>query len=346
MKPVSLVATAFGAVSPIGGNVEQTCTSIRAGLNAFRENPFVVALDADPEWGDQDPIVGSVVPGIAPLLHGNDRLLQLAVPAVLELVERANLGRRDVDQTALLVALPEKDAVTGGWSLESLPQRIAERIGLVFPVMESDTGRCAAMRLATRAAELIAGGKAARCLLLGVDSFMELDRLRHLDETWRISSPRTKDGFIPGEAAVAVLLEPAGGKRPAAISLTAIGIGSEPNRFGGDKVSSGAGLQSAIKGAFSDPAQGPEWVLCDLNGESYRGFEWGLIQTRLGPTLAHFREVTHPADCTGDVGAATAPLLWAVAARAMQRGYAPGRRILVWTADDGPGRAAANLGLV
>jgi 3-oxoacyl-[acyl-carrier-protein] synthase-1 len=55
-------------------------------------------------------------------------------------------------------------------------------------------------------------------------------------------------------------------------------------------------------------------IVSDFNGESYYAHEWGLTKTRLGPLCQHSISLIHPADCYGDVGAATGGLLIALAA--------------------------------
>ena len=165
-----------------------------------------------------------------------------------------------------------------------------------------------------------------------------------LDHAYRLKSARNVDGFCPGEAAVALLFEDARPRRGVtrAAAISAIGLGTEPEPLRSDKVSTGTGLVQALRAALPVD-RGPEFLLCDLNGESYRAFEWGVAQARLGARLEGLRRVVMPARSVGDVGAATGALLIATAAEAFARGWAPGEDALLFTGSDGPLRAAARV---
>jgi 3-oxoacyl-[acyl-carrier-protein] synthase-1 len=84
-------------------------------------------------------------------------------------------------------------------------------------------------------------------------------------------------------------------------------------------------------------------VVCDLNGERSRGLEWALALPRALGDLHGALAMWHPADCVGDTGAAAGALDLVWAATALDRGYAPRPRALVWGASDGGLRAAALL---
>ena len=163
-----------------------------------------------------------------------------------------------------------------------------------------------------------------------------------------MKSERGVDGFVPGEAASVVLLESERRARARSATILArvegLGRGREPNTRATERASTGAGLCAALEAALRPlgPAQGL-WVLCDLNGESDRAFEWGLAQARLGPLLAGSRAVDHPAHSLGDVGAASGGVLLACAATGFARGYAPAEHALLWTRSDDGGCSAALL---
>jgi 3-oxoacyl-[acyl-carrier-protein] synthase-1 len=186
----------------------------------------------------------------------------------------------------------------------------------------------------------------SRCIVLGVESWLAPDRLRMLDDAWRAKSRRNVDGFIPGEAATALLVEPTKWAEQrgatALAGIAGVGVGREPETFSSDKQSSGQGLAEALRTVVSGrpPAR---WVLCDLNGESYRAIEWGLVQVRLGDEMAAVEKLLHPANCHGDIGAATGGALMAIAATAFRRGYAPPGDAVLFCGSDGEIRAATRL---
>jgi 3-oxoacyl-[acyl-carrier-protein] synthase-1 len=122
-------------------------------------------------------------------------------------------------------------------------------------------------------------------------------------------------------------------------------MGSEPEAFAtSEKQSTGAGLTAAMRAVLpASPGTSPDFILCDLNGESYRAIEWGVAQVRLGERLAPERKLLHPAASWGDIGAATGGGLLALACAAFRRGWAPAEEATVFCGGDGSTRVAARL---
>ena len=83
----------------------------------------------------------------------------------------------------------------------------------------------------------------------------------------------------------------------------------EPHPRTGDGVCIGHGLTSVLRRALNDAGAtsgvAADWVLCDMNGESFRGTEWAYAYIRTGKMHRDPLEIWHPADCWGDVGAAS-----------------------------------------
>jgi 3-oxoacyl-[acyl-carrier-protein] synthase I len=341
-----LAISAAASWTAVGG-AEQTATSVRAGLMRRREHPSYRATARDPEWDEDEMLVVCSVDGVPLELAGAERLLRLLVPTVADLCEAAELRRRDLAATALLVAMPAPHGCVAGWRLgDVLVPELCRRTGLGFAtVRQLASGHTAVLELVAEAGALLGGGIEA-ALVVAVDSYLSPDRLQELDAAYRFKSRRNVDGFCPGEAAAAVLLESPRRARlraaqPAAM-IDAVGVGREPQPWlGSDRVSTGAGLSEALRGALGTERAG--WALCDLNGESYRAFEWGVALTRLGEELAGLARVVMPVATLGDVGAATGGVLLATALEAYRRRWSPAKRALLWTASDGAERAAARI---
>jgi 3-oxoacyl-[acyl-carrier-protein] synthase-1 len=205
--------------------------------------------------------------------------------------------------------------------------------------------------LVQEAMTLLMADEVEFCIVAGVDSYLLESRMEFLDQSWRIKSGRNVDGYLPGEGASMILLERAdkikSKNRSAQARISSCSTGNESQRMMSEKNSSGIGLSEAIgKTVFQEGGEKTNirWVICDLNGESYRGFEWGLTQTRMRSVFSELKTVTHPADCTGDVGAATGGVLISYAVQAFQRGYQPSDKALLWTASDDGLRAALCVG--
>ena len=86
-------------------------------------------------------------------------------------------------------------------------------------------------------------------------------------------------------------------------------------------------------------------MICDQNGEAYRADELGFMLVRLSERFRGGSDFLAPADCWGDVGAASVPLFVILAAAAAERGYARGPHYLVWASSEGGERGAALLRL-
>ena len=75
-------------------------------------------------------------------------------------------------------------------------------------------------------------------------------------------------------------------------------------------------------------------AICDLNGEPYRSEEFTFTVLRTQTAFADATRFVTPADCWGDIGAASGPLFANLAIAAAQRGYAKGPRALLWASSD------------
>ncbi len=339
-----ICVTALAGLSPIGHTIEATCASIRTGLNRFAEHPYCQSATLDPETDIPEPITISPIAWLDPELEGVERLFAMAIPSLHQLTQKGRLKRADLARTGLFLALPEEEPATAAQDIDDRAVfALAERTGLAAaPRIEANqAGHAGVLMHAARASELLARGELDFAIVGGVDSYLMVNRLEDLDEAWRGKSARNVDGFLPGEACGWLLLETAekAAKRHAGIMavIAAAALDREPETYFSEANSTGAGLSRAIASVLGDG--GVSWAVCDLNGESYRAFEWGLVQARL-ESLANLARVDHPADCLGDVGAASGALLAAYAVECLRRGWASGGSALLWASANRGERAA------
>jgi len=346
MSETEMVISGAGMVSPVGLTMAETCASVRAGINRFKEFedyiPEMETLDPEPPL----PMKGSRVSTIGPR---DDRVMSLLLAALRDLVRNARVTRSMMSQATLYVALPPADRAGRGPDRrdESLRRYLRNALGCDPARIKLFPGGHTASARALEAAAAGAAGATTPSIVAGVDSYHDAGTLAWLDETGRMRSMKNPEGFLPGEAAAAILLEPrsAAGARGARALAAVRGTGSarEANPFESDLPSSGKGLAAAIRAAAGNGGEPVAWVACDLNGERYRHHEWGLCQVKLRSALATSVRVWHPADCLGDVGAASACVLLGLTARAFERAYAPAPECIVWTASDDGERAAVRL---
>ncbi len=344
-----IVITGMAAISAVGLDVEQTCASIRAGISSFSDHPDYYPEAPNPSLDESELAVTASVPVIDPLLSNSDRLMELIIPSLTSLISETKLKSEQFHTGGLFLALPQQDEAVNSWSLEStFIAQLYKRTGLnVFKVDKiNQLGNAGMFTHIVEAISLLHSGELDFCIIGGVDSYLLDDRMACLDNSWRLKSARNVDGYIPGEAASILLLETADHARLRNCNGLATILSSESSKesqtISSDKNSSGTGLCEAIEKALNkrNNKSNIQWVLCDLNGESYRSFEWGLVLTRLNALLSEIKEVSHPADCLGDIGAATGGILIASAVQALKSGYNIADEALLWTASDDGHRAA------
>ena len=116
---IPLAVTGLAARTAVGADAAQTCAAIRAGVNGYREHPYMHEMLEHPEWKDDVLITCAPVPGEDLFLDGPERLTPLLRSVVHEIVDSAALKRKDGHNAALLLALPELDEAVGRWGLES-----------------------------------------------------------------------------------------------------------------------------------------------------------------------------------------------------------------------------------
>ena len=157
------------------------------------------------------------------------------------------------------------------------------------------------------------------------------------------------DGFTPGEGAAFFLLttrKPCErqGLNPLAY-VSGVGVGEEKGHRYSDKPYLGEGLAAAVSDVAAQVAQtgateAAQLVMAGLNGESFNAKEWGVAHLRNQELFAEELQVEHPAEYTGDMGAALAPIMMGVAANWIEAGHIVGPA-LVWASSDEAERGAA-----
>jgi 3-oxoacyl-[acyl-carrier-protein] synthase-1 len=344
-----LAITGVGAISPVGCSAIETCASVRADICRFCEWPRYTPLTADPDWEEAEPLVASCVPDVTARAPGPDRLVELATLALRDLVSRAPLRRAALAQAALFLALPEPDAASGKWALgPEWGRRICAHAGL--PAIPVASARCegspGSLAILSDVQLHLGRQPTTLAIVVFVDSYIDEGRLAALDHDARLKSARTTDGIVPGEAGVAILVESPGSadqRRAVPLGLIGpVGLGQEPQIRSSDKESSGRGLSEALRATLVNaPPKASRWCLCDLNGQSYRAAEWGVVLARLAAQLSTVNRLSHPADCLGDIGAATGGILVAQALAGFARGYARADEAILWASSSEHGLRAA-----
>jgi 3-oxoacyl-[acyl-carrier-protein] synthase-1 len=342
--------TGIGLHTAIGDGAAQACAALRAGMSRVAESDRYAVAGADP--ADLEPLYAAPVPGVESGASGEERLLQLALPALGEAIASAGLTRAMLAQTRLVMSLPS--AVRPGFG--PLDQRFAANLvratglpdfGSIEILREGHSGAVHAIELAlaylSRHAESYA-------IVLAVDSVLDSPTLGWLDRRDRLKGSRNPEGIAVGEAGTALVIErtrhaEARGARLWA-TVDAVGRSRESATILGDVPCTGDGLTRALRAALAqlDAAPSPAWVLTDHNGERYRALEFGYVVNRVTEAFPELRHTWFTADGLGDTGAAVGGILAARVAHAFARGYAPSSRAWVLTGSDEGERGVLVLG--
>lgn len=331
---------ASGMVTAAGFNSRSTCAAIRAGVSGVRTGNI------------PDPSVGEGLPAGRPdppqWWEGPDMLAELAAPAVLECFDSLPPGtdRSKVPVFVLLSPLdrPHRPADLDRIVLDALVDRLPFDLDSESGVLHS--GRTGVLAAFLRARGLFGGRHATHAVIVGADSFLRRPVVEAYMERRRVLTGDNSNGFIPGEAACAVLIAPSRERGGPELRIVGWGGGRETGTIDSEEPLTGDGLTAAVREALARPkvkmAETKYW-LTDQNAEHYKAKECTLVQARLlrrnRPGLPAY-EIWNPIEYLGDIGSAIGPCLLGLALVASRGGYAPGPMALMHVGEDDGDRAA------
>ncbi len=341
-----IVITHMAMATSVGLNAVQTCTSVRAGIVRFAEltwrektfGPIVMAAIPDnclPDLSDDYQDGPS-------LTFQEKRMLQLAG------LVQDELAKGDIEPgIPLIIGLPEK---TGLQPIDpgTVLKGIIRQTGLTIDTAKSRAiakGRAAGLLAIHEACELLHTGKADKVLVGGCDSYKAIYVLEYLNALGRLNSEINLDGFIPGEGVCFLLLMTERAAKRSSLPILgrirATAVGFEEGHLNTETPYKGEGLFKTLETLFHGdlPGMPIKTVYSSMNGESYWAKEWGVCSIRFKEQMAEDMAFEHPADCYGDPGAASGPVMTGLALTGMEAGYRKGP-VLVYASSDRGDRGA------
>jgi 3-oxoacyl-[acyl-carrier-protein] synthase-1 len=302
-------------VTGVGLNSASSCAAIRCAIDNFSETRF---MDKGGEW-----IIASQVP-LAEPWRGLPKLIHMAVPAIRECL--AHTAGAPVESIPLLLCIAEKER----------PGRLADLDDKFFAAIEIELGspfhprsgilargRVAGALALAEAGRLIHSERIPYVIIAGADSYLTASTLAAYEQRARLLTSQNSNGFIPGEAAAAVLVS--GG--PGDLHCLGIGLGQEQATVESETPLRAQGLTEAFKAVFADSGIGiadVDYRITGLSGEQYFFKEAELALARTLRVPKEKFQLWHPADCIGEIGAAIGPVALAVALAAARKDYQPG----------------------
>jgi 3-oxoacyl-[acyl-carrier-protein] synthase I len=369
----SVCVTAHGMVGAPAHDSVSACAAARAGMIRTRRFDYRVVGDD----GDVEQIVAHAAYPLTNGFEGDARLTRLLQCALNDLWRRA--AGPDVFSSATVgayLAVPSDDRCHTGLPLvantttRTMRQKEAadhkwlgtsERIRGASILQKAcffngrqvtpsnlevvTNGHTAFSACCRHAIKDLEAKRVEMALVVGVDSLLDHDTLRWLEDTGRLKCSRTPTGLRPGEAGAAIVLETvefAVARRAQPLALL-LGIHSaiDPQSCLDGKQPIGHGISEMLSGLFTTvDSRRPSgtWFISDLNGETARSMDWGCALVRLA---ARNPAITVPAPfCSsvsfGDVGVATGAVATCIALGAFERRWAPAPvAAILSSSDDG-----------
>ena len=331
-QPIAIKST--GLVTSVGLSAPATCAAIRAKISNPTETRFIdsggewimahqVALEKP--WRGRTKLTKMAAMAIAECLEGIPREEWASMPLLLCVAERERPGRLEgLDDQLFLDIQNELDA------------RFAPESAIVAH------GRVGVAIALAQARKLIHEGNTPNVLIAATDSLLTWPTLSVFERADRLLTAENSNGFMPGEGAGAVLVGRPTGKGE--LLCAGIGFGMEAAHIDSGEPLRAEGLTAAIKGALADAGcqmHDLDYRITDLSGEQYYFKEAALALSRTLRQRKEEFDIWHPAESTGELGAAAGLCIVSLADAASHKAYAPGDGVLAHCANDLGHRAAA-----
>jgi 3-oxoacyl-[acyl-carrier-protein] synthase-1 len=302
--------TAAGLVCSVGHDVGAACAAIRCGLDHVVESRF---HDGRGEW-----LRVAAVPDEA-RRHGVDRWWAMLEPAVVACLEAAGRTR-----TAIVLLRPTAAGLDDG-----LGNDLAEHLRQRFPTLVAvEMQEPQGFTVLQAWAEIRDRLGLAACVIAGVDSLLSAAAIMPLLEEGTLIGPTGILQATAGEAAAAVLCRDDG----EGLHCLGVAAAPEPARRGTRMPLKAEGLTTAGRQALAAAGVAMHdiaWRIADCQMDQRSLKEAALGHRRLSRQTRERCPLWQPCRSTGLVGAATVPLLLAVAWMAFRKGYAPGDHVLL-----------------
>ncbi len=330
---------ATGAATALGSYAAATLAAVQARIANFADHPYLLDLQGE-------PYILAAAPYIDPDHQGIKRYNLLLDYALSDCcAEKEGMPA----SMPCVLCLPNERPAFGFNQVRKVAQQLVNDYpGLLLTSQDLYyQGHAAAYQALEQVQKHLLYTSHEFCLLAGVDSYVDSTTLNWLEMNSQVHNATNAYGFVPGEAAACVLL--CTQNIVDKYQLTSLGTllafahAFEPIHHT-QGVCTGQGLTQAIQQTLNHcpPDQKVQRVICDLNGEPHRSDEYGFTLTRLSHYFENPDHFTAPADCWGDVGAATG-VLNMVLATAKPACTKPNALTLLWSSSMHDARSALLL---
>ena len=334
-RPLAILGT--GLVTSVGLSAAASCSALRAKITHPFETRFI---DSGGAW-----IMAHQVELERPW-PGLKKLAKMAALAIGEAL--ADLDKGQWHRLPLLLCVAEAERPGRMTDLDDrLLPLIQSELGVRFAPSSAlvPQGRVSVALALAQARALLASSNIPGVLIVGADSLLSWPTLSHYEREDRLLTETNSDGFRPGEGAGARWVG-AGRRGLPLMWCTGIGFGREPANIDSGEPLRADGLTQAIKASLVDSGRQLhelDFRITDNSGEQYYFKEASLAISRTLRQRKEVFDIWHPAECTGETGAASGVAVITTADDACRKGYSPGPQILSHWGNDAGQRAAVTL---
>jgi len=345
-----MVITGINNITSVGHDAQMTAASVRAGLGRFVESDEYYDLEGN-------PITVSMIRGLDD--DNYDRVERLGNIAdyclgnMLEAYFADDTKEKDAKREMHLFLGCSNESRPGP-RYEGDNNEIANRLtGTVKKYADNvkldvvKRGNSSVIDCIAVAGKLIKENPGVLCIVGGIDSLLAMETLDWFEDFERLKSKTfgRNHSFAPGEAVGFMIIESeeAARKEKIVARIAGIGVADEPAHLVSEAHCKGEGLTKACRGALAgNSTENISDTFCDLNGEFFRTKEWSYARLRCFEKTEKKRTLWHPAEFTGDIGAASGAVLIGIACAGLWRGWLA-EDVLLFCSDDHGGRGALVL---
>jgi 3-oxoacyl-[acyl-carrier-protein] synthase I len=349
---MSVVITGINCVTSIGFSAAAISAAVRGPISGFREADEYTDAEGSPVLIAEIPILE----GVGDDEDQESRIRSLARFCLEKLIIESFPRESIEGQVYVLIGLPtatRPGPVYQGAAneLQFICSELLRSRFEKWAFRFFESGNPSAMEALDYARRFLGAHPETICIVGGIDSLLDSETLDYFEDDARLKSATygRHQGLIPGEGVGFLVVESGEfarrrNRQPLA-EVLGIGIAGEPSPVRSPDPSTFTGLSDACRGALSDSGSTAEsicTVIGDLNGEFFRAKEWAYTELRCLGSAHGERELSHPADCFGDVGAASGAVLISLAVTLLRQ-KPVNSRMLCFCSDDEKVRGAVVL---
>jgi len=316
-KKLKIYIAGTGAITAVGKDGRMTYNSVNADINRYQNSGYFTAQQQPVKMAlppaEALPDINEAIEFEGAYTLWDKRLLQLAHAGMVDALENYTIEK----PIPLILACPQHYSNWPHQLPDNFMPCLIKQSGLsIDPDLSRtvQTGRSGILEALQVAFSYFLDTDVDAILIGGVDSFQRPELLDGLIEEGRIAYEGVYDGFTPGDGAGFILLcrSKSGAMSNAhyRVSLRTPGLAQEGGHLYSDQPYLGEGLARAVSEALMGFTGAKiKRIYSTMNGERFWAKELGVSVSRNQQHFSETYRIEHPADCYGDLGAASGAVL-------------------------------------